>query len=933
MTRISLVDIEHGRRDHCIIMMDKKEERRIRDRSRESEGRRDHCIIMMEQGEERRIRDRSRESEARESPSKRAYNGDNLVFETRIVDCEGEEQTFGAIGIIRDEASNLSWKQFKNYMIRNGGIEKIFPTRKSEVKVFYVDDEDDEIFVDTDDEYRELLKIASAKNKNGEWMILKFVSVSKTRRNLELRRRSCGDRKADLLSREVKCSPGKVMKHQTKHFDTVSGKIWKINGGKRGKVPGKMVPILGNPAASKPVTIAEGLNEVKELSRSLEEVKVSPCRRIPKSPESHEMMKQQASVFDWMSNIQGQEEKETGPPSWFVDYMENYKDEVAAEITTKVVHSLGIIIENKLAGLVERNKDGKVDESDFAKKVHKDKVKVKKVKAEAMRMTMDLGEEVKESKEMKKLKKSLIKKTDKVVKVAMKIEKKNQQEQKTRKTSISSSNNSEMQGIKLAEKKEKKAAKVKEEKKVKKTKPRREDIVCLTDDEVMYSVGPPARSYPVSSGGECTDDSSPCMDRRRSVVTSQPRYNTGILDRAEMSRLLKENQPMVRHASAPHHEVSLPSSQDSQAGVREVPGDPGRLVSAVFLSSDNRLVRQLQPGQMVEVEVSMINMGGLNWDHEMTVQRAFSSQGLSCPSSTLALPHIRPGQEGVLHFPFTAPQAPGPCESVWHFWHNNTRFGPPLKFKFSVSPKPGCLMLPVPNIGGEPREMRGIGISALSQEMVDMSRVRTVDAQTVNQEEEEEEVSQGQPEPEDGFDLLASEVDTLTLGHEDNSETEEEFEVIPVPDCFNLEVPFEIVDKSLEKELNNNDTDDDEDHEDEEEEDEDEEDDEEEEQDEDEEEGEEEEESGEEVKSPLEEALVAVKLVQEKLEKEKEVSSILNKISVESQEAALVQRLVDIGFANRAENIKMLRQNDNDIEKVLREYFVLAGTSWAEQRH
>jgi len=913
MTRISLVDIEHGRRDHCIIMMEQGEERRIRDRSRESEERRDHCIIMMEQGEERRIRDRSRESEARESPSKRAYNGDNLVFETRIVDCEGEEQTFGAIGIIRDEASNLSWKQFKNYMIRNGGIEKIFPTRKSEVKVFYVDDEDDEIFVDTDDEYRELLKIASSKNKNGEWMILKFVSVSKTRRNLELRRRSCGDRKADLLSREVKCSPGKVMKHQTKHFDTVSGKIWKINGGKRGKVPGKMVPILGAPAASKPVTIQEGLNEVKELSRSLEEVKVSPCRRIPKSPESHEMMKQQASVFDWMSKIQGQEEKDTGPPAWFVDYMENYKDEVAAEITTKVVHSLGIIIENKLAGLVERNKDGKVDESDFAKKVHKDKVKVKKVKAEAMRMTMDLGEEVKESKEMKKLKKSLIKKTDKVVKVAMKIEKKNQQEQKTRKTSISSSNNSEMQGIKLAEKKEKKAAKVKEEKKVKKTKPRREDIVCLTDDEVMYSVGPPARNCTVISGGEYTGDS---VERRRSVVTSQPRYNTGILDRAEMSRLLKENQPMVRQACAPHHEVSLPSTQDTKAGVREVPGDPGRLVSAVFLSSDNRLVRQLQPGQMVEVEVSMINMGGLNWDHEMTVQRAFSSQGLSCPSSTLALPHIRPGQEGVLHFPFTAPQAPGPCESVWHFWHNNTRFGPPLKFKFSVCAKPGPLVLPVPNIEREPKEMRGIGISALSQEMVDMSRLRTGDSQNVNQEkQQQQEVSQDQTEPEDGFDLLASEVDTLTLGQEteDNSETED-FEVIPVPDCFNLEVPFEIVDKSLEKELNNNDTDDEEDHEEEEEE-------------------EEEEKSGEEVKSPLEEALVAVKLVQEKLEKENEASSILNKISVESQEAALVQALVDFGFANRAENIKMLRQNDHDIEEVLQKYFALHGTSWAEQRH
>ena len=33
------------------------------------------------------------------------------------------------------------------------------------MKVFYIDEEDDEIFVDTDDEYKELLKIASQQNK------------------------------------------------------------------------------------------------------------------------------------------------------------------------------------------------------------------------------------------------------------------------------------------------------------------------------------------------------------------------------------------------------------------------------------------------------------------------------------------------------------------------------------------------------------------------------------------------------------------------------------------------------------------------------------------------------------------------------------------------------------------------------------------------
>ena len=111
--------------------------------------------------------------------------------------------------MVAEEASKLTWKHFRNYMIRNGGIEKNF-ARKSEVKVFYIDDEEDEIFVDTDDEYRELIKIASAKNKSGETMILKFVSISKTRRSQEARRRSCGERKVDLLGREMKASPGKV---------------------------------------------------------------------------------------------------------------------------------------------------------------------------------------------------------------------------------------------------------------------------------------------------------------------------------------------------------------------------------------------------------------------------------------------------------------------------------------------------------------------------------------------------------------------------------------------------------------------------------------------------------------------------------------------------------------------------------------------------
>ena len=41
-------------------------------------------------------------------------------------------------------------------------------------------------------------------------MVLKFVTLAKTRRGLGDRRRSCGERKVDVLGREIKSSPGKV---------------------------------------------------------------------------------------------------------------------------------------------------------------------------------------------------------------------------------------------------------------------------------------------------------------------------------------------------------------------------------------------------------------------------------------------------------------------------------------------------------------------------------------------------------------------------------------------------------------------------------------------------------------------------------------------------------------------------------------------------
>jgi len=840
------------------------------------------------------------ESEARESPSKRPYSEENLVFETHVVDVEGEEQTMGAIGMVREEAAKLSWRHFRNYMIRNGGIEKCF-SRKSEVKVFYIDDEDDEIFVDTDDEYRELLKIASTKNKIGETMALKFISFPKSRRGLESRRRSCGERRQiDLFGREVK-SPGKVMKHQVKQFDTVGGgKVWKMNSSKssRGKVPGKLVSLNNTSLPTKPLTIADGLNEVKELSRSLEETRVGSGRRLAKSPETCELLRQQASVFEWMNKNAADAEKDL-PPVWFLNYMETYREEMAAEITTKVVHSLGIVIDNKLAVLLDRKAEAKVDESDFAKKVRKDKVKVKKVKTEAMRMTMELGEESIESKELKKLKKSLIKKTDKVVKVAMKIEKKNHQEQKGRKTSLSSSSNAEqLQAIKLTDKKEKKAPKVKEEKKAKderkakKNKPRK-DIQEREEEENWKNAG---------DGGQT---GTTLLEHSIPVVTSQPRQRSP--------------------------EVVVPGNE--QTGSEDLPG------ALLLPNGSPNLVGQL--GQNLKASVAIVNLGCTTWGEEAKVERSFSSEGLTCPTASLALPHLQPGEEGELNFQFTAPSKPGKYESVWHFWLAGHRFGPPLAFNISVAAVEkqqgsGTELLDFSNGGGQ--EMLSLGSSATALEMVEMGNSR-----------KEEFACLTLPDLEglsltDSRSTIPLESAVSASSSQDNSDEEDDFEVIPLPDCFNLEVPFELIDQGenqaveVTKEVDSTQlgdnskkalsegpglkTDD----------------------------------SGSEEKEtrvPLKEALAAVRLVEEKLSginlasreiggrvdsKSSKVPS-LNSLSVDTllkneTERNAVSQLVEVGFANREENLRLLRKNGGDINKVLQSLCCESDQpTWAERRH
>ena len=81
-------------------------------------------------------------------------------------------------------------------------------------------------------------------------------------------------------------------------------------------------------------------------------------RRLAKSPETNELLRQQASVFEWMNKNAAEAEKDS-PPVWFLNYMETYREEMAAEITTKVslveILEVSMILSNSSTQLVSND--------------------------------------------------------------------------------------------------------------------------------------------------------------------------------------------------------------------------------------------------------------------------------------------------------------------------------------------------------------------------------------------------------------------------------------------------------------------------------------------------------------------------------------------------------------------------------------------------
>ena len=640
------------------------------------------------------------------------------------------------------------------------------------------------------------------------------------------------------------------------------------------------------------------IDKIAEKVMSSHFPKMDGNKKAPSSPSNHEILKQEASVFDWMTT--NGKIKEDCPPAWFLEFMETFKEDLVSEVTAKVVHSLGVVIDNKLSGLVENKKtaEQKQQVKVSTKKMKKPRDS-EKVKKEAIRMTMEINDEA-ESKELKKLKKSLIKKTDKVVKIAMKIEKKQNQEERGRKPSLTSANTEVGMNFPSKQKTRKRRTKKTREEEARKARPEVNYPVSILP---AYPVSPvplypvvPVPNYPLVK----------CENNKNIIEQIMSKHCESAAKRASFEKILQK--------------IGVPTI--------EVPKPKGELVNAVFVS-DNENIWKAEAGSEVKIRVSLTNMSCLEWDEKMTVQHVISCQPLRSTEKIKNLPALAPGEEGSLEFTFTAPPEAGLYESVWHIFDKDQQFGPPLIFKIVVPSQDNAQATELKDFGTPGVEMKSLGSCASSQEMVEINRIVDVedsedseDSEAESHDENEsddddEEEEEAEENDEEEFDLLAAEVDSLAL----NSPKDEDFELIPipVPDCFNLEVPFEIVaptdnttvtedageeDDSEEEDVTNNVY------------------------------GRKENQE----ESPINalEELASAGLVSVGQNHMAEIVDKLEEVKTMKVVTAMpecVDRLVMLGFADREENKKLLVRHQNDIDKVLEGIYEERGRDWASARH
>ncbi|XP_033608398.1 uncharacterized protein LOC111866967 isoform X2 [Cryptotermes secundus] len=213
-----------------------------------------------------------------------------------------------SIGIWDTPDASLDWVTFKSYVCQNmGTLEDIY--------VAYVDSDGDELPIESECEFQEALKFARQRAVKGKQVVLK----------VEKRGEPQGATQS-TVSAQTEIHASKLMTYSERDLKKKHGK-----------------------PSSKSVSKARSGDKVRSgmTHLSTEERKA----KGEESSLSNEISKKLACIMKLETDKRKRTkiEKDDSPPPWFKKYMQKFKNEIVAEITTNVMYNTRQVLESTKA--------------------------------------------------------------------------------------------------------------------------------------------------------------------------------------------------------------------------------------------------------------------------------------------------------------------------------------------------------------------------------------------------------------------------------------------------------------------------------------------------------------------------------------------------------------------------------------------------------
>lgn len=288
-------------------------------------------------------------------------------------------KTVGEVGLMDQDLAQLDWKKFKSYLFQN----LLSMNHQENICVSYNDDEGDKLPIESDEEYREALKIAKKKAEVHDKMVLDITRQGGLPTVLSLvssgiKRVSSSPPKEGGISFFKASSPPKESGFVAKAVGTERKLFPGLFSPDRGPIPGHVQGVWGY-NSDEAVTIDMPLNTATaptNIATTASTAAISPSHahgkegtpvqdlRIPstnllfKSDASSHRVKNEPLQIPTSQDVFGagsgqlpgggarprvtqkQRHSTEQPPEWFTSYMSKFRSELSEEVSQQVVEKV-----------------------------------------------------------------------------------------------------------------------------------------------------------------------------------------------------------------------------------------------------------------------------------------------------------------------------------------------------------------------------------------------------------------------------------------------------------------------------------------------------------------------------------------------------------------------------------------------------------------